>query len=47
MENAFHLRRIAGNVASKLGNTLPKSSIGNVLSIRGNNGNAGDTGFVG
>ena len=27
--------------------TLPQSPAGNVLSINGNRGNAGDTGFVG
>ena len=48
-KGAFHLRRLAVNIAGKLGNafTLPKSSAGDVLSINGNSGNAGDTGFAG
>ena len=45
---AFHLRRLACNVAGKLGNAyLPKSPAGDVLSINGNSGNASDTGFAG
>ena len=47
---AFHLRRLAGNVASKLGKrlfTLPQPPGGDVLSINDNSGNAGDTGFAG
>ena len=47
---AFHLRRLAGNVAGKLGKrlfTLPQPPGGDVLSINDNSGNAGDTGFAG
>ena len=41
---AFHLRR--RQTRQRLF-TLPKSPAGEVLSINGNSGNAGDTGFAG
>ena len=47
---AFHLRRIAGTVADKVGKsyfTLPKSLSGDAFSINCNSGNTGDTGFAG